>query len=115
MCHRLSPLQKNHRHKSFVISSCEENVWIRPRFICIPRLVVDTPQEERLPRVKTYENVIIQVTPHKAALWGGGGGESKFVDELMKPFRGNNAVSRDFTTLFRVFLCDKGYIRKAVR
>ena len=48
-------------------------------------------------------------------MWGGGGGESKFVDELMKPFRENNAVSRDFTALFGVFLCYKGYIRKAVR
>lgn len=61
------------------------------------------PKKKDCQESRRIQNVFIQVTPHKAALWGGGGGESKFVDELMKPFRENNAVSRDFNYIIRGF------------
>lgn len=75
-------------------------VGFDPRFICIPRLLLMSPQEERLQESRRMQNVFIQVTPRKAALWGSGEEESKFIDELMKPFRGKNAS----TTLFALLL-----------
>lgn len=69
-------LQKNPGDKSFVISSCEKKkIWIRPRIICNPRLVVDnasgrkTAKKKDCQEERRMQNVCIQVTPNKAALW----------------------------------------------
>lgn len=57
--------------------------------LCVSRfLLLIFPKNKDWQELRRIENVIIQVTPHKVALWGGGGGEGKFVDVLIKPFRG---------------------------
>lgn len=80
------PLQKILIKKISLFHPAKEECKNRSPFKCIPRLIVDNPQEER--RSRCTQNVCLQVRPHKAALLGDS------VVEL-KPFRSINAVSRD--------------------